>query len=87
MQTIERLSGTKPGSTLNRVYSDLLKGEVLTSLQGLIENQTMHLGKYISLLRNDHNVPVKDRWVHVKSGKRVKEYFLDPAYRQRILSN
>lgn len=86
--TIERLPGTKSKqSTINRVYADLLKGRTLTTLQGLRDNKTMYQPKFISLLRLRHKVPVKDRWVELTNGKRVKEYWLDQSYRQRILNN
>ena len=85
--TIEKLPGTKPGSTINRIYGELLQGKTLTTLEGLLENQTMCLGKYVSLMRIKHKIPIKDKWVEVPSGKHVKEYWIDQFDRQRLRNN
>lgn len=71
------LPSVKPNSTIGVIYAELLKGNVLTALDGIVKFRTMHFAKYISVLRLEHGVPIQSRWVELHSGKWCKEYFIN----------
>ena len=70
------MPGVKPDATVYKICEALANGEVLTALDGINRFRTMHMGKYISILRNDYRLPVESRWVELNSGKHCKEYYL-----------
>lgn len=74
----EALPGTKEDSDIRSVYNTLASGKSLTTLDAVFSNYTVCLGKYISILRNKYNVPVKSEWVVVgERNKRVKRFWLE----------
>ena len=70
------LPGVSAKSTLYHIYCALNGGAILTALDGINQFKTMHLGKYISILMLDYDIPVHNRWIELASGKWCKEYFL-----------
>lgn len=70
------LPGTRIDSTIQKVYQDLLDGKTLTSLSALYSHQTICLTKYVSDLRLKYGIDVKDTWLTLNNGKRVKRYFI-----------
>ena len=75
--TNNSLPGVGCNSILRIIYAELLKGSVLTALDGIVKFRTMHFAKYIIILRLEHDVPIKSRWVELHSGKWCKEYYLE----------
>lgn len=73
----EALPGTQPGSTLRDVYEYLAQGRVLTTLDAVISNRTVCLTKYISVLRNQYGIGIKDQWIKLGNRKRIKQYFIE----------
>ncbi len=72
----EVLPGTQPGSTLRDVYEYLAQGRVLTTLDAVVSNRTVCLTKYISILRNQYGIDIKDRWIKLGNRKKIKQYWL-----------
>lgn len=73
------LPGVHCDSILHMIYKALCSGKSLTAINGLSCAKTMYLSKYISILRNEYNIPVADEWIEVGNGdkrKRIKRYFL-----------
>lgn len=73
---LDPLPGTRTDSIINDIYRYLAKGRVLTTLDAVVSNQTVDLGKYISLLRNKYNINIKDQWIELDNQKRIKQYWL-----------
>lgn len=71
------LPGTKGDSILNDVYQHLMRGETLTTLDGLIKSKTVCLPKYVNVLRFKYKVSIKDRWITLSNRKRVKQYWIE----------
>ena len=74
----EALPGTKENSDIRGIYKALASGRSLTALDAVFSNHTVCLGKYISILKNKYNIPIKDEWVTVGDRqKRVKRFWLE----------
>ena len=73
----EALPGTQPGSTIRDIYEYLAQGRVLTTLDAVISNRTVCLTKYISVLRNQYGIFIKDQWITLGNPKRIKQYFIE----------
>jgi len=73
----EALPGTQPGSTIRDIYEYLAQGRVLTTLDAVISNRTVCLTKYISVLRNQYGIVIKDQWITLGNRKRIKQYFIE----------
>lgn len=72
----EALPGTRPGSTIRDVYEYLAQGRVLTTLDAVVSNRTVCLTKYISILRNQYGICIKDHWIKISKKKKIKQYWL-----------
>ncbi|OCW94291.1 hypothetical protein A9168_07515 [Macellibacteroides sp. HH-ZS] len=72
----EALPGTQPGSTIRDIYEYLAQGRVLTTLDAVISNRTVCLTKYISVLRNQYGIGIKDQWIKISKKKKIKQYWL-----------
>jgi len=72
----EALPGTQPGSTIRDVYEYLAQGRVLTTLDAVVSNRTVCLTKYISILRNQYGIGIKDQWIKLSKKKKIKQYWL-----------
>jgi hypothetical protein len=70
------LPGVKNDSDLRKIYNHLKAGYTLTTLDAVFSNNTVCLGKYISILRNKYGIAIKDKWLQVSEKKRVKQYFI-----------
>lgn len=64
-------------SQRSAIHAHLAGGAPLTRLTALREYGCLHLGGRIFELRQD-GIPVQDRWIILASGKRVKQYYLEP---------
>ena len=74
----EALPGTKGNSDIRSIYNALADGRSLTVLDAVFSNNTVCLGKYISILRTKYNIPIKDEWVTVgERKKRVNRFWLE----------
>lgn len=72
----EALPGTQPGSTIRDIYEYLAQGRVLTTLDAVVSNRTVCLTKYISVLRNQYGIVIKDQWIKIGKKKKIKQYWL-----------
>lgn len=74
----EALPGTKPGSTIRDVYEYLAQGRVLTTLDAVVSNRTVCLTKYISILKKQYGIGIKDQWIRIRISKKkkIKQYWL-----------
>lgn len=72
----EALPGTQPGSTIRDVYEYLAQGRGLTTLDAVVSNRTVCLTKYISILRNQYGIGIKDQWIKIGKKKKIKQYWL-----------
>jgi hypothetical protein len=71
-----RLPGVRPDSTIQLIYSDLLAGKTLNTMNCFFEYKTVCLAKYISDLRLKYGINVSDRWIETETGKNCKQYFI-----------
>lgn len=71
------LTGAKPDSTIRHIYNALFDGKRLTSLDALGLCNTICLNRYICILRNKYGVAIKDKWLQLPNGKRVKQYWIE----------
>ena len=71
------LTGTKPDSTIRHIYNALYDGKRITSLDALGLCNTICLNRYICILRNKYVVAIKDKWLQLPNGKRVKQYWIE----------
>lgn len=65
-------------TNLKAIKGQLLRGWRVTVKSILQSIGTQEARHYISKLRRDPDLKVKDRWVN-KDGKRFKEYYLEQA--------
>lgn len=78
---------TRPDSTITAIQNDLLNGKHLTSILALNRHHTICLNKYVSDLRLKFGLDIRDKWIELANGKRVKEYWIDPkAKSERVQS-
>lgn len=81
---------TNPNETMTHkrlLLNHLLAGKTINGLQALTLYKCMSLSQRLSDLRLDYGVPIKGKMIKVASGKRVKEYWLEPSYIQYIKQN
>jgi hypothetical protein len=71
------LTGAKPDSTIRHIYNALYDGKRITSLDALGLCNTICLNRYICILRNKYGVAIKDKWLQLPNGKRVKQYWIE----------
>jgi hypothetical protein len=69
---------TRPDSTITAIQNDFLDGRHLTSISALNRHHTICLNKYVSDLRLKFGLEIRDKWIELDNGKRVKEYWVDP---------
>lgn len=55
----------------------MFDGKKFTVLNALKDKQVFALSQRCGELRRKYRWPVKDKWIEVKSGKRVKMYWLE----------
>ena len=72
----EALPGTQPGSTIRDIYEYLAQGRVLTTLDAVVSNRTVLLTKYISVLRNQYGIVIKDQCIKIGKKKKIQQYWL-----------
>lgn len=74
----EAMPGTCPGSDICKIYDHLASNKSLTTLDAVINNNTVCLTKYISIMRKKYGIKIKDEWVRVgMKQKRVKRYWME----------
>ena len=71
------LTGARPDSTIRHIYNALYDGKRITSLDALGLCNTICLNRYICILRNKYGVAIKDKWLQLPNGKRVKQYWIE----------
>ena len=71
------LTGARPESTIRHIYNALYDGKRITSLDALGLCNTICLNRYICILRNKYGVAIKDKWLQLPNGKRVKQYWIE----------
>lgn len=60
-----------------RILDYMKSGKKITSLEALQKFGCFRLASRISDIRNDMGIDVKDEFVLLPNGKRVKEYFIE----------
>lgn len=66
---------TKPLSQKQNILNSLLKGYKITALDALNNFGCLEFHARINELRDQ--VVIKDKWIQLKNGKRVKQYFIE----------
>lgn len=63
-----------------QLFNHLLAGKSITPLQALNEYKCMSCSQRLGDLRRDYGIPIQSKFITVASGKRVKQYWLEPNY-------
>ncbi len=69
-----------------KLLAHLMKGQTITALQALDLYQCFALSQRLGDLRRDDGIPIQSRFITTPTGKKVKEYWLEPSYIQSQLS-
>ena len=65
------------GSQCYEILKSMFDGKRFTVLSALKDKQCYALSQRCGELRRKYRWPVQDKWVDLKSGKRVKQYWLE----------
>ena len=66
-----------------KLLAHLMKGQTITALQALYLYQCLSCSQRLGDLKRA-GIPVKSRFITTPTGKRVKEYWLEPSYIQSV---
>lgn len=69
-----------------QLLAHLMTGEKITALQALDLYQCFALSQRLGDLRRDDGIPIQSLFITTPTGKKVKEYWLEPSYIQSQLS-
>lgn len=70
-------------SQKDALFNHLLAGNRITVGQALVKFGCYALSQRLGDLRRNHGIPVQSRFITTNTGKRIKEYWLDPSYIQQ----
>ena len=62
----------------------LMTGATITPLQALQRFNCMSCSQRLGDLRRDEGIPIQSRFITTPTGKKVKEYWLEPSYIQSV---
>lgn len=63
-----------------QLFNHLMAGKTITPLQALTEYKCLSCSQRMGDLRRKYSIPIKSQFITVASGKRVKQYWLEPSY-------
>lgn len=64
------------------LLAHLMTGATITPLEALTRYKCLSCSQRLGDLRRDNGIPIQSRFITLPNGKRVKEYWLEPAYIQ-----
>lgn len=62
----------------------LMTGATIAPLQALQRFNCMSCSQRLGDLRRDNGIPIQSRFITTPTGKKVKEYWLEPSYIQSV---
>ena len=62
----------------------LMTGATITPLEALQRFNCMSCSQRLGDLRRDNSIPIQSRFITTPTGKKVKEYWLEPSYIQSV---
>lgn len=78
---------TSPNDTAThkaKLLAHLMTGATITPLEALQRFNCMSCSQRLGDLRRDEGIPVQSRFITTSTGKKVKEYWLEPSYIQSV---
>ena len=72
------------GTTPEQGTAHLLTGAKITPLEAIQRFNCMSCSQRLGDLRRDEGIPIQSRFITTPTGKKVKEYWLEPSYIQSV---
>ena len=63
-----------------QLLAHLMTGARITPLEALQRFNCMSCSQRLGDLRRDNSIPIQSRFITTPTGKKVKEYWLEPSY-------
>ena len=67
-----------------QLLAHLMTGAKITPLEALQRFNCLSCSQRLGDLRRDNSIPIQSRFITTPTGKKVKEYWLEPSYIQSV---